>query len=50
MKKRILAIISLALCALMLLASCGGASKMTMGTGGTQGTYYGYGSVLGQYI
>lgn len=34
------------------LAACGGASasKMTMGTGGTAGTYYGYGGVLGQYI
>ena len=33
------------------LAACGGAgTKMTMGTGGTQGTYYGYGGVLGQYI
>jgi len=25
-------------------------TKMTMGTGGTSGTYYGYGGVLGQYI
>ncbi len=34
------------------LVACGGAStsKMTMGTGGTSGTYYGYGGVLGQYI
>ena len=35
------------------LAACGGgtsASKMTMGTGGSAGTYYGYGGVLGQYI
>ena len=34
------------------LAACGGgsATKMTMGTGGTSGTYYGYGGVLGQYI
>lgn len=31
------------------LASCGGQS-MTMGTGGTAGTYYAYGGVLGQYI
>ena len=28
----------------------GGATSMTMGTGGTAGTYYGYGGVLGQYI
>ena len=34
------------------MAACGGsgASKMTMGTGGTTGTYYAYGGVLGQYI
>ena len=33
------------------MAACGGAgTKMTMGTGSTQGTYYGYGGVLGQYI
>lgn len=35
------------------LAACGGgasATKMTMGTGGSAGTYYGYGGVLGQYI
>ena len=34
------------------LVACGGATgtKMTMGTGGTAGTYYGYGGVLGQYI
>ena len=47
-------IISLALTLMMVLslAACGGASttKMTMGTGGTSGTYYGYGGVLGQYI
>ena len=47
-------IISLVLVLTMMLAltACGGASaaKMTMGTGGTTGTYYGYGGVLGQYI
>ena len=35
------------------LTACGGgasATKMTMGTGGSAGTYYGYGGVLGQYI
>ena len=34
------------------LTACGEStgSKMTMGTGGTSGTYYGYGGVLGQYI
>ncbi len=50
MKKRILAIV-LALTMLVGLVACGGAgSTMTMGTGGTSGTYYGYGGVLGQYI
>lgn len=47
-------IISMMLAAVLTLslAACGGASssKMTMGTGGTAGTYYGYGGVLGQYI
>ena len=47
-------IISIALClALALtLVACGSTSgaKMNMGTGGTSGTYYGYGGVLGQYI
>lgn len=47
-------IISLMLSMIMAFAlvACGGASasKMTMGTGGTSGTYYGYGGVLGQYI
>ena len=34
------------------LCACNGATgtSMTMGTGGTAGTYYGYGGVLGQYI
>ena len=46
-------LICVALCLIMALSlvACGGAStKMTMGTGGTAGTYYGYGGVLGQYI
>lgn len=45
--------IALAMAMVFSLAACGsGAStaKMTMGTGGTAGTYYGYGGVLGQYI
>jgi len=44
--------IALALCLVLALTACGGAvgTKMTMGTGGTAGTYYGYGGVLGQYI
>lgn len=49
--KKIIAVIMAAMMGLSL-ASCGGGSgaKMTMGTGGTSGTYYGYGGVLGQYI
>ena len=50
MKKILCAALVLAM--VLTLAACGGsgASKMTMGTGGTTGTYYGYGGVLGQYI
>lgn len=50
MKKIVSIVLTLAL--VFALAACGGASstKMTMGTGGTSGTYYGYGGVLGQYI
>ena len=51
MKKIISIVLMLAL--VLALAACGGGSagtKMTMGTGGTSGTYYGYGGVLGQYI
>jgi len=42
----------MALIMMLALAACNGAggTKMTMGTGGTSGTYYGYGGVLGQYI
>ena len=48
--KKILSIV-LTLALVFALAACGGAgTKMTMGTGGTSGTYYGYGGVLGQYI
>lgn len=47
--------LSLAMAAVLTLslAACGGsaaATKMTMGTGGATGTYYGYGGVLGQYM
>lgn len=46
--KKILAVV---LAALMLftLVACSG-SGMTMGTGGTSGTYYGYGGILGTQI
>lgn len=49
--KKILSVI-LALTLVLTLAACGGsgASKMIMGTGGTSGTYYAFGGVLGQYI
>ncbi len=53
MKKRLLSILLAVACVLSLVAcggSEGGSTKMTMGTGGTAGTYYGYGGVLGQYI
>ena len=47
-------IIAVVLAALMLftLVACGGGSSttMTMGTGGTSGTYYGYGGILGTQI
>ena len=46
--KRIIAIV-LTLALALALASCGSAG-MTMGTGGTQGTYYAYGGILGQVI
>ncbi len=51
--KKILAVL---LAALMLctLAACGGGegstTAMTMGTGGTQGTYYAYGGILGNQL
>lgn len=49
MKKFISIIMCVAL--VFALSACnGGGTKMTMGTGGTAGTYYGYGGVLGQYI
>lgn len=48
MKKMISLALVLMLC--LSLAACGGSDKMTMGTGGTSGTYYAFGGVLGQYI
>ena len=55
MKRRLIALLLTVVFVLGLVA-CGsdsqegGATSMTMGTGGTAGTYYGYGGVLGQYI
>lgn len=46
--KRLFAIV-MALVMAVSLSSCGGTS-MTMGTGGTAGTYYGYGGILGNQI
>ncbi len=47
--KRILSVL-FALAMILSLAACGGGAAMTMGTGGTSGTYYGYGGVLGNQI
>ena len=47
--KRIIATIVLLFVLVMALASCSGA-KLAMGTGGTGGTYYAFGGVLGQYV
>ena len=49
MKKLISVILALVL-VLALTACAGGTTKMTMGTGGTAGTYYAFGGVLSQYI
>ena len=45
-------IIALVLCLAMVfgLTACGGTGAMTMGTGGTAGTYYAYGGILGNQI
>lgn len=48
--KKLICVVLCLIMALSLVACGGAASKMTMGTGGTAGTYYGYGGVLGQYI
>ena len=48
MKKIISVAILLAM--LFTLVACGNSSVMTMGTGGTAGTYYGYGGILGSHI
>ena len=51
LKKMICAVMAMVM--VLALAACGGSAagtKMTMGTGGTAGTYYAFGGVLGQYI
>ena len=50
MKKRALVSLALLLVMLLGLVSCGGGTKMTMGTGGTGGTYYAFGAILSQYV
>lgn len=47
--KRILSVI-IAIAMMLSLIACGGNTAMTMGTGGTAGTYYGYGGILGNQI
>ena len=47
--KKVLAI-CLVLVSIFALCACGGNNAMTMGTGGTAGTYYGYGGILGTQI
>ena len=42
--------ICLVLATVIALCACGGNNAMTMGTGGTAGTYYGYGGILGTQI
>ena len=53
--KKVLSVVLVLVLALALTAcgsssGSGSATKMTMGTGGTSGTYYAFGGVLGQYI
>ena len=45
-------LLALVLCLAMVfgLTACGGSGAMTMGTGGTAGTYYAYGGILGNQI
>ncbi len=48
--KKILVLTALLLVAVMGLSACGGSTTMTMGTGGTTGTYYGFGGALATTI
>ena len=45
-------LLALVICLAMVfgLTACGGSGAMTMGTGGTAGTYYAYGGILGNQI
>jgi len=46
--KKVISIVLLVAMLTLALVSCN--SGMTMGTGGTTGTYYGFGTIIGQYI
>lgn len=48
--KKIICIVMAFVLVLCMTACAGAGTKMTMGTGGTSGTYYAFGGVLGQYI
>ncbi|MBR5519220.1 MAG: TAXI family TRAP transporter solute-binding subunit [Clostridia bacterium] len=50
MKKNFLRVFALVLVLVLGLTACGGSTKLTMGTGGTGGTYYQFGAILGQYV
>ena len=50
LKKRISIALCLALMLMLVACSSGSGTAMTMGTGGTSGTYYAFGGVLAQYI
>lgn len=51
MKKRVISILMLAVMMLAVLTGCGGSgSKLIMATGGTSGTYYGFGGALAQML
>lgn len=48
--KKIVALSLALIMVLCLFAGCGSSEKLTFGTGGEQGTYYGFGSVLAQHV
>lgn len=51
MKKKLLSLGAMALCAATVLGACSGGSKnLKLATGGTSGTYYPYGGALAQVI
>ncbi|MDO4490876.1 MAG: TAXI family TRAP transporter solute-binding subunit [Lachnospiraceae bacterium] len=48
--RRIAAVLASVLLTGSLLTGCGSRERMMFGTGGTAGTYYAYGGIIGQYI